>query len=247
MKQFLWISMVAGLAALLPMASPANGQFTITQTDTFSGTPSFVRTMTFDLFDPCAERQCGELGSNEWAVLDSVEITLWMAIHDGYHHVDNDGEGIAWPTVKFGAGAGVLSTDVSVFPAVNLDVLNEKTFGDPCLAIDNGDGAVFDPCGPDGATFYGDPCVADSISELMAALAIPSFIGLGTFDVDVDADASLDLQQGGSGGVSGQYAPVNVDGFVEIVYTYHCVPEPATVGLLCLGAGALLRRRRRRL
>jgi hypothetical protein len=248
--------MLAGLVALLPMASPANGQFQITQTETFSGIPSFLRTLTFDYFDPCAERQCilppldqREPGVFYGAVLDSVEITLSMSIHDGFHHVDNDGETGASPTVRLGANALLQNTPGPLLiPSVSLDVLNLKTFDDPCLAPDNGDGVgVFDSSGPDGAQFFGDPCKADTITKVMAPYnpVVLSFIGTGMFDLDVKTTSIADMINGG--GVSGQYAPVTVDGVVEIVYKYHCVPEPATVGLLCLGAGALLRRRRRRL
>lgn len=239
MKRYLLLSLAVGLVALLPV-SPANGQFTITQTKTFSGIPSFTDTLTFDYFDPCAGRQCELL--SEWAVLDSVEITLGMAIHDGFHHVDNDSPTAASPTVRFGAD-GILenSSGPLLLPTVDAEVVNQKLFN---LAADNGDGLPFDPCAPDGATFYGDPCKVGSVTEIMNAIVVSSFIGTGTFTIDIKTGAINEMLDGG--GVQGQYSPVSADGIVEIVYKYHCVPEPATIGLLCIGAAALARRRRRR-
>ena len=252
MKQFLWFSLVAGLVALLPMASPASGQFTITQSDTFTGTPTFFDQMTFAYFDPCSDDLLCEFPPPEWqepgvfygGVLDSVEITLSMCIRGGYHNVDNDSAVPITPTVRFGAKGDMTSpTGPTIFPVISLEVLNQRQFN---LAADDGDGGTFDPCAPDGAMFVADPCdpCCGTISETMTFTDEFSLAGGGNFDVDAAFLSIADMI--GGGGAQGEYGPLTAEGIVEIVYTYSCIPEPATVGLLCVGAAALSWRRRRK-
>lgn len=237
MKRFLWCS-IAVVAAMAPFASGVNGEQLI-QSDTFAGVPSFLDSMQFNLFDPCDP--CLQCEPGGWAVLDSVDITLSMAIAGGWHHVDNDSEDAVSPFVRFGADAQLTNVNPALLlPAVQLEVVNERGFN---LAADDGDGiGAFDPTAPDGAMFFGDPC-SDSVTESMNPIILPSWIGPGPLTLDVDTGAINEMIDGG--GVQGQYSPVSVDGMVEIIYNYHCVPEPVTMAVLGVGAVALWRRRRK--
>ena len=201
----------------------------------FSGTPNLNQALTFDKFDT--------LGGTR--TLTSVEVKFTLNSHNGQLILDNDGALPAAGTFEFGSNGGISSTDVplvnGIFQPVtaNLAAVHSGPFnlaGDP--APISGD---FNPAAPDGMQYNGGN-ESDSDSGFIAPSVFASYIGAGgTFDIDVAV-----IQWQDFGGVSGiEYAvtPVDVDGSVEVIYTY--IPEPVTLSFMSIGGLALLKRRKK--
>ena len=207
---------------------------TITQTETYSGTPNLSRTFTFDEFD--------DLGAT--LTLTSIQVLVDLNVEGGVLILDNDGEDPAAGTYEFGAKSDISSVDVSLLDGAFQPVTAELaglTTGGFSLAANVGDGANdFDPSPPDGVQVNGST-QSDNDAGFISATLFAQYIGTSTYDIDLDA-----LQWSDFGGVSGiewAVTPVTADGEVTVIYNY--VPEPATMGLLSLGGLALLRRRRK--
>jgi hypothetical protein len=207
---------------------------TITQTETYSGTPNFTQTLTFDEFD--------DLGGT--LTLTSIQVLVDLDVLGGVLVLDNDGVDPASGTYEFGGKADISSTDVSLLDAAFQPVTAEVealTSGAFNLTGNVGDGANdFDPSAPDGVQVNGTT-QSDSDSGFIAAALFSQYIGTSTFDVDLDATQWSDF--GGVSGIEWAVTPVTADGEVTVIYNY--VPEPATMGLLSLSGMALLRRRRK--
>lgn len=207
---------------------------TVTQTETFSGTPNFSDTLTFDEFD--------DLGGT--LTLTSIQVLVELNVQDGVLVLDNDGVDPASGTYEFGGKSDISSTDVSLLDAAFQPVTGELealTTGAFNLDGNVGDGPNdFDPSPPDGVQVDG-LAQSDNDSGFIAAALFAQYIGTSTFDILLDATQWSDF--GAIGGIEYAVTPVSADGEVTVVYNY--VPEPATMGLLSLGGLALLRRRRK--
>ena len=206
---------------------------TITQTETFGGTPNFTQTLTFDEFD--------DLGGT--LTLTSIQVLVELNVQGGVLVLDNDGVDPAAGTFEFGGKADISSTDVSLLDGAFQPVTAEVealTAGAFNLTGNVGDGSNdFDPTAPDGMQVNG-LSQTDNDDGFIAASLFAQYIGLSTFDIDLDATQWSDF--GGVSGIEWAVTPVTADGEVTVIYNY--VPEPATMGLLSLGGLALLRRRR---
>jgi opacity protein-like surface antigen len=227
MKQLLTI------AAALMICSAAASAATISETESFSGTPNLTQTLNFDQFDD----QGGTL------TLQSIQVTISMQVCDGQLVLDNDGEQAASGTFEFGAKADIASTDVSLVDSTlqpvtaELEAIHTGSFS---LDANVGDGLNdYDSSAPDGMLYTGGT-EADSDTGMIASAAFPGYIGTGTYDIDVSATQWSDF--GGVSGIEWAVSPVTASGTVTVTYCY--VPEPASMGLLSLGGLALLRRRR---
>ena len=220
------------LVAVALAAGPAIGA-TITQVETFSGTPDLTRTLTFDEFD--------DLGGT--LTLTSIQVSVSLSAIGGQLILDNDGESSASGSFDFGAKGDISSTDVSLLDAGLLPVTSEVQAGhNQAFSLDpnTGDGpSDFDPTAPDGLQYNGGT-ETDSDSGLISGTVFNQYIGTGTYDIDVDVTQWQDF--GGVSGIEWAVTPVSASGEVTVIYNY--IPEPATLGLLSLGALALLRRRR---
>ena len=224
-----WITAAVCLLCVT-MASAA----TITQTDSYSGTPNWGQTFTFDEFD--------DLGGT--LTLLSIQVLVDLDVAGGLLVLDNDGVDPASGNYEFGAKSDISSTDVALLDAAFQPVtaeLDASTLGTFNLDGNVGDGANdFDPTPPDGVQVNG-LAQSDADSGFISATLFSQYIGTSTFDIDLDA-----LQWSDFGGVSGiewAVTPVSADASVTVIYNY--VPEPASMGLLSLGGLALLRRRRK--
>ena len=206
----------------------------ITQTETFSGTPNLARTFTFDQFDD----QGGTL------VLQSIQVLVELDANGGTLILDNDGEEPAAGNYEFGAKSNISSTDVALLTATAQPVtaeLSALTSGPFSLAGNLGDGSEdFDPSAPDGVQIDGG-LVSDSDDGYIGSAYFAGYKGLGTFDIDLDAIQWSDF--GGVSGIEWAVTPVTASGEVTVIYNY--IPEPATMGLLGIGALALIRRKRK--
>jgi len=223
----------AVLVTLLVSTSLASA-LTLTETETFNGTPNFLRTLMFDQFDD----QGGTL------TLQSISVSVLLNVQGGQVTLDNDGEEVASGSYEFGGKGDISSTDVSLLDASFQPVTAEVaalTTGGFNLDANVGDGpGDYDPTPPDGMLISGTS-QSDSDSGFIASSLFSQYIGAGTFDIDVSIDQWADF--GGVSGIEWAVTPVTAGGEVTVVYNY--VPEPATMSLLAIGGLVALRRRRK--
>ncbi|MHC4984881.1 MAG: choice-of-anchor E domain-containing protein [Planctomycetota bacterium] len=164
-------------AAVCLLLAGGASALTITQTETYAGTPNLSDTFTFDQFD--------DLGGT--LTLVSIEILVELNIDGGQLILDNDGVDPAVGTYEFGAKSDISSTDVSLLDAAAQPVVAELealTLGAFNLAGNVGDGANdFDPSAPDGMQVDGGP-LSDSDDGFIGAAYFASYIGVSTYDID---------------------------------------------------------------
>ena len=225
--------LVIAFAVLASVSLASAG--TISQTQTFGGTPNLSQAMTFNEFDD----QGGSL------ILMSVFVSMDLDVDGGLLILDNDGEFAASGNYEFGAKADISSVDVSLLDNTFQPVLPELTgLTTGAFALDPNDGDIlgdFSPLGGDALTVTGS-LQSDSASGFIANLMLTQFIGTSTFDIVGDAVQWSDF--GGVSGIEWAVTPVTANGSVTVVYNYE-VPEPATMSLLAFGGIAALIRRRK--
>jgi len=213
------------LIALAAAAGTANAGLTVVQMDTFSGTPDFENTSTFDKFD-------GSLGT-----LLGVDITLELSVDGGFLEVDNDGVDPATAEVEFGASGVLSSGDVNLFPSPSVTSSNSQVFN---LGIDDGDGPGVQSTGSDYGILNGTPTTNSMMVSINNAF-LADYIGAGdSYDILADIDQTIDF--GGVSGVAGAFDPQTADVKITVVYNY--VPSPGSLALLGMGGLAAVRRRR---
>ena len=113
------------------------------------------------------------------------------------------------------------------------------------LSVDDGDLGVVDSNPADG-TDFGGPL---SYTDLLAGTANPAvagYIGIGMIDFTVDVLSMINDQQ--FWGTAPDRWQLEVENpvlkvWVDVTYSYHAVPEPASLSLLAVGGLLTIRRR----
>ena len=204
---------IALLMGLLLGFSAIQAQTTIVQTRTFTGTPNYTRNLNFNQFNPA-------LGT-----LTGIRVQMNMNTAGGYLSADNDGAIAATASVRLGGTGGIRSDQVNLlnasFGAIGAN-MTVSTGADLNLAPDDGDGpGNVDTNAPDGATHMGGSdtqSVDDHVTSAVFETPGKSYVGVGSYDVIMDANALIDF--GGLGGVEGSFGPPTIDGEVTITYEY---------------------------
>ena len=159
---------------------------TISQTHSYSGTPNYNQTFTFDEFDD----QGGAL------TLLSIKVIFDLDVDGGVFILDNDGVLPAAGNYEFGAKGNISSTDVSLLDVALQPVtaeLSALTVGAFALAGNQGDGPNdFDPSAPDGTQINGGPH-SDSDNGFITPAAFAQYIGVGTYDCSTSATLGISV------------------------------------------------------
>jgi hypothetical protein len=218
--------LAAAIVATAASIAPANQ---IIQTENYGNIPNFAVPLTFNYFD-------GTLGT-----LNSVTIEVSMSTSGGFGIVDNDAVDPATVTIETIIKADATSGDVFMPSASAMTSVNAAF----SLASESSgpDGAAIDGSAPDGGTLNVPVGTFSSGIVGTSAAQRNTFIGVGTYDIDLDASQSTIITVGG--GVATGNNPATVDGFVRVIYDYTPIPEPTSVALLGLGSLVGLARRRR--
>lgn len=218
MKKF-----AVGIVVMLSLAAVASAApfDTIIDDATFGPTAvgSSVVTVYLDQFDP------------SMGTLESVTLTLDADVSAGT--IDWDNEAGVPSDVTLGIGATVTATGPDALALVAVPLQKASSTVD----ADN-DGAA-DFIGTDAFSVTGG---VGNDSDIANPAIFTSYLGTGTFSVDITSAVETYLSTtGGSGPI--QSSSGLFEGTVTVEYNY--TPEPATMSLLGLGGLALLRRRRK--
>lgn len=226
MKRAIFLTVFIGV--LLAGGQAFAGIWLPAQTLSFSGTPDFTKTLTFDKFD-------GSLGS-----LVGVKIDVSLSIDGGKVQADNDGEQGGSVNMEIGA-TGLINTgltEVDIFPAVA--GVDPKTQAQLNVGADEGgDGPDFQwDGGADNVELLGAG-QTDIASSNLAPFLFGQYTGAGeTFDIVFDVSTAFSVS--GVSGVAGGFTPVTSSGFVSVQYEYQEPSEvPAPAALWLLGSGLL--------
>jgi hypothetical protein len=236
MKKMLTISVIAVCFCGTAWATPSPA---IVQMKFFGNTPDMGGAATFNQFND----------NGGTYILDSVQVLFHLQTSGGQLILDNDSPEAAAGTFQFGANGAISSTDVILLNSSYMPIPGEVTVFNSegfSLAANVDDGFHdYDPTPPDGLLYIGET-KEDTKSGLVGSsfwgAGDQGFLGAGTYDIDYSV--SQWLNYGGISGIEYAVTPVYASGYVEVDYDYHVVPEPATIGLLGLGALSLIRRKR---
>lgn len=222
---------LAGTLASLAIASAANAA-TITQTFSYDKTPNFTKNFSVARFDP-------SLGT-----LNSVSVSLGLAVVGGSYSVDNDSPDAASGNASFGTtisltGTGVHLLDQSSQPVISPLSLVRTTAFSVTGDTDNG---THDFQGTDAATFAGFSDATNGSGTVSSAF-LTDYVGNTSFSVTLKAsrEASTDVD----GGLAELVIPQSASGTLTVVYNYTLVPEPATVGVMAMAGLVFVGGRRR--
>ena len=174
-----------------------------------------------------------------------VKVTLTLDAETFAGVISWDNEAGVMTDVTLGIGAEVTATGLAGVAATAVPLQTDTGLG---IAADD-DGAP-DFVGADSFTVAGGVGV-DSDSDELTGVGVAPYVGLGFFDVFVDAIVSTFVSTTGG---FGPIAPVPgvTAGLVTVTYEYitgPIVPEPSTALVVGLGLGAMVigtRLRRRR-
>jgi hypothetical protein len=164
--------------------------------------------------------------------LQSIRLSFTLQTSGGYLEIYNNSPSPASITFEFGTDGHLFSTDVNL-PDMSLQVYD----GDHIELNNLGDSYSYD-----GGIKTDTKLV--SIEEALWDAGNEGFVGTGTYTINYSIAQWFNWS--GSGWVQFNSLPPSTSSIVTVLYTYNTtVPEPATIILLCTGAFALLKRKKR--
>lgn len=217
---------LCGILLVAAAASPAMGALTVSYSNTYGPTGVAFSGLAVPL--PKFDTSLGPL----------TKVTLELDANTDSGSIGWDNEAAITTDVTLGIGAKVTaSAPLSLIVVTAIPLQLGSATG---IAADNDGTADF--IGTDSFTVTGGMGTDSDADFTTSSLATfeATFVG-ETFDTTIDSVVENYLS------TSGGYGPFNpvpgmTDGTITVTYEY--IPEPATLGLLSLGALALLRRRR---
>jgi hypothetical protein len=226
------------IVALLVVAGSLQAE-SITQTNTFSGTPNYTSLLTFNKFNTMGGIR----------TLTGVNVSIFLLTEaQGSVGVDNDGASPASGTNTMGTTLNVVKHIGSDNPLIldendnGFSTIYSTTSKDMSLAADDGDAGTYSTSGLD----YDVMNIIESQSS--SSMAIGSAYwgkyqanGSATFVFDATVFQFTDLSS--FGGAQVLINPMYARG--NVVVTYNYIPEPATASMMALVAlvGFWIRRR----
>lgn len=201
----------------------------------FSGTPSYITPVTIDYFND----EGGQY------ILDSVTIIMSIrTIGEEILALDNESSSDAYATVSLGA-MGDVRRDGSVL--LSLTAISSASVA---LGADDGDDVnSVQTSGDDYGTVTISSATRTGITEIDSS-EFGDYIWDGnsstTFELTVGMNQYLSFNELSGASYTGN--TLETEGLVTVLYDYHVVPEPATIGMLGMGAVIMMfvRKRSRR-
>jgi hypothetical protein len=170
----------------------------------------------------------------DWT-LQSVHLDFVLYAWGGFIGQDNDGTTPLYSDeVGFDVLGNITSTDVALLKGETYDsswecLIREEVVFD--LAADDGDGSGYQTGGDDWATYAApdeENKLVSSLSSDINSMYISSFIGSGTFDMNLSSSQeSFPITDGAAELVQ---TPMQSGGYVRVTYDF--ISEPAAVGLI---------------
>lgn len=208
----------------------------VSQVKTFSGTPDFPTTWSFN-----------KINLDPSCTLNWVKVIMTLNVNGGQYVLDNDAPTAAAGSFNFGGQSVISSSTVNMLDSGFNPVVGIAAAGYSSafsLAANVGDGSGdYSPLGPDGMVYVGGPQTSVK-SGFIDSSFFSQYKGVGTYNVTVDATQWANYS--GASGIEVAITPVTANGSLEIIYDYTCVPEPASILSLLGGIGMLGLFRRRR-
>lgn len=210
------------ITALLLIAGALQAD-TITQTNSFSGTPSYDRTLTFNEFN----------NYNGAYTLNSITVWIYFDTLAGATlQIDNEDETASSGIVYLGAQGTLSSTDVRLWATgewdASVSALSSKTM---TLTKDDGDDPLSVQTTGTDYDILTTAFISDSESGNIDSYVFADYIGTGTYTLDFSSLQYVNYSS--LGGVSYGGTPVSTTGSVVVEYNY-TIPEPTTASMMAL-------------
>lgn len=181
----------------------------------FNGITGFSANLTFDKF-------------NASGTLTSVEIIVNLQITGGILTITNDSSDPASGTFEFGTNAVLGSTDIALLGGPGI----VQAFNSLSVHLNGNDNDIYN-----GGIVSPGPQ-----SGLIDSSCWSQYKGSGSYNIIVKTYPWTNYNITGQIKYSATPPPA-ASGYIEVIYAYNPIPEPATITLLCTGALALLKRK----
>jgi len=181
----------------------------------FNGITGFSANLTFDKF-------------NASGTLTSVEIIVNLQITGGILTITNDSSDPASGTFEFGTNAMLVPNGISLVGVPGI----VQAFNSLSVHLNGNDNDIYN-----GGIVSPGPQ-----SGFIDSSYWSQYEGTGSYNINVKTYPWTNYNVTGQIEYSATPPPA-ASGYIEVIYAYNPIPEPATITLLCTGALALLKRK----